>query len=76
MDEIHRIKKNDYKLTLSANNSKGFVEGQERWIELPNWEEKYISIISSLHKVIAPQKLGVSEAYSKTWTKLKEDIRL
>ena len=45
MDEIHRIKKNDYKLTLSANNSKGFVEGQERWIELPNWEEKYISII-------------------------------
>ena len=29
MDEIHRIKKNDYKLTLSANNSKGFVEGQE-----------------------------------------------
>lgn len=42
MDEIHRIKKNDYKLTLSAN-SKGFVEGQERWIELPNWEEKCIS---------------------------------
>ena len=40
MDEIHRILKNDYKLMLSANNSKGFVEGQEHWIELHNWEER------------------------------------